>query len=609
MADENTLGELVVPIGADTSALDAAAPKVKQTLNDIASSAASAFAKTTAEIAGAALSLGYSFDKVVGSIEGVIEAGEGLNLLSQTLGISVDALARLEYAASTAGVGIDQITNAVKHLADLVVQHGPFEQGTLLFSQLGIAVKGTNGQFLDANTIFLEVADKLAVMTNGVQKTDLANQIFGTRIGAQLLPLLNQGAAGIKALGDQGVLTGGVLSVDLVSKLAAFQEQMNVTWAEVKTFAITLTADVLPALKFLATTFDQSSAGGLGLQIVALALAELFKVLLVAIDGVVRGIAGIGIIAVTTAKTLNDAAHGDFKAAWDEIQKGVQTISDGIHSWGDDTRKIFGNSSDAGKQFAKDMQQSIAPPIIKSAEDIKNALTNMLANSGVDPATKIAAINDAFSKGRITLEEYNTDFNNIAKSFNEFAKGAAEDAISQNLLTAAQQMKVLNAAVTSGALGFRQYDKMATQVYQNQQSNLEDLATQTASTITAVFGQNKGAAIASAIINTAVGITKALSAYPPPYNFAMAALVAASGVAQLAAIKSTTQTGGGSSAGASTSTAASQAAATTPAAAAPQQTLNVVGINPNALFTGDAVRNLAGQFIQFQKDGGKVVIQ
>jgi len=60
-----------------------------------------------------------------------------------------------------------------------------------------------------------------------------------------------------------------------------------------------------------------------------------------------------------------------------------------------------------------------------------------------------------------------------------------------------------------------------------------------------MFQINKIAGIANAVINTARGITNALGSYPPPVSFVMAGLQAAAGLAQIAAIKSTTFGGGG----------------------------------------------------------------
>ena len=54
-----------------------------------------------------------------------------------------------------------------------------------------------------------------------------------------------------------------------------------------------------------------------------------------------------------------------------------------------------------------------------------------------------------------------------------------------------------------------------------------------------IGSKNKAVALSSAIINTAVAVSKALSAYAPPLSFVMAALQAAAGFAEIATIKST----------------------------------------------------------------------
>jgi hypothetical protein len=60
-----------------------------------------------------------------------------------------------------------------------------------------------------------------------------------------------------------------------------------------------------------------------------------------------------------------------------------------------------------------------------------------------------------------------------------------------------------------------------------------------------LFALSKAAAIGKAIINTYEGATKAISAYPPPINYAMAAATVAGGMAQVAQIRAQSFDGGG----------------------------------------------------------------
>lgn len=116
-----------------------------------------------------------------------------------------------------------------------------------------------------------------------------------------------------------------------------------------------------------------------------------------------------------------------------------------------------------------------------------------------------------------------------------------------------------------------------------------------------LFELNKAAGIANAIINTYEGVSKSLSAYPMPLAAVMAAAHLASGMAQVAAIKST-QFGSGSAGatsvgGAPVTTAPSniaQAATTQEAAQEKPQTV-YINIEPDANYNGRQLRQLMEQ--------------
>lgn len=79
---------------------------------------------------------------------------------------------------------------------------------------------------------------------------------------------------------------------------------------------------------------------------------------------------------------------------------------------------------------------------------------------------------------------------------------------------------------------------------------LQDVTTFAASAqsiATALFGQNKKVAIANALINTFVGVSRAFAEHMAPASFAVAAAVLASGLAQVRSIQGTSTSGGGAS--------------------------------------------------------------
>lgn len=90
-----------------------------------------------------------------------------------------------------------------------------------------------------------------------------------------------------------------------------------------------------------------------------------------------------------------------------------------------------------------------------------------------------------------------------------------------------------------GTLERRRFAEMNTkQQVQNVLGTLLQLTRGVAANSKSMFQINKIAGIANAIINTSQGVTKALSAYPPPLSFVMAAAQFAAGMAQVQQIKS-----------------------------------------------------------------------
>lgn len=121
---------------------------------------------------------------------------------------------------------------------------------------------------------------------------------------------------------------------------------------------------------------------------------------------------------------------------------------------------------------------------------------------------------------------------------------------------------------------------------------------------------SKAFGIAQALINTYVGVTQALRTLPPPASYAAAAATLAQGLAQVASIRSISDSGKGGGGGASASSGAGAAAAASGGAGGGggQGGGNSVYINlQGQSFGRDQVRALVEQIASYQKDGGQVV--
>lgn len=131
---------------------------------------------------------------LLGLASNSIKAAEGMYDLAQRTGVSVEALSRFRRPAAMAGTDIESVAKALQKLSKgLVEGKGSAVDG---LTQLGINSVDASGKMKSVDQIMLEVADRFAVMPDGIEKTGLAMQIFG-RAGAEMIPMLNEGGAAL----------------------------------------------------------------------------------------------------------------------------------------------------------------------------------------------------------------------------------------------------------------------------------------------------------------------------------------------------------------------------------------------------------------------------
>jgi hypothetical protein len=119
-----------------------------------------------------------------------------------------------------------------------------------------------------------------------------------------------------------------------------------------------------------------------------------------------------------------------------------------------------------------------------------------------------------------------------------------------------------------------------------------------------VFPKSKAAAIAQAIINTAVGVSQALT-LPFPLNWIQAAAVFASGMAQVRAIRSTNVGGGGGSVPAPGGGAGGGSGGSVIDSSRDKMPTELVvkGIDPAAIFSGQQLIDLMGKISDAVRHG------
>lgn len=202
--------------------------------------------------AGAALIAAFGFHELHEMVKSVAEVGDAANKSSQKLGLSVEAIQELGYAAKLSDISQESLEGSLRKLSrslDEVYQTGSGPAADAL-KRLGINVKDLKGETVDAN---LEViADAFARMPDGVEKSALAMKLFG-RSGTEMIPFLNEGSAGIKELREEAQKLGIVIEGDVAKEFEEFnddQTRLSEAWRGLK---VQVVSDLLPALHGLVT--------------------------------------------------------------------------------------------------------------------------------------------------------------------------------------------------------------------------------------------------------------------------------------------------------------------------------------------------------------------
>ena len=231
---------------------------------------------------------------VAGFAKKNLEAADQMSKLSKRTGIAVPMLDKFRQAAELSDTSIQSLERAFPNLArgidDAVVKGtGPAADA---FNRLGIGLTDAEGKVRDTDQVMLDLADRFRQMPDGTEKAALASQIFGQRLGSELIPMLNEGGDSIRNMST-------ALTQDFADKSAEFNDKLTTMGEKLGQLGMKITEALLPFLEKLVD----------GVAFLAQKFAALPGPVQAAI-GAIAGIAAVGLVfapiigAVTTLAPL-----------------------------------------------------------------------------------------------------------------------------------------------------------------------------------------------------------------------------------------------------------------------------------------------------------------
>ena len=355
-----------------------------RSVNSRAQNLQKSFSGLSSSVAGLATSFGALVGVgALGSFtKDLVSWGDRLQKVSIQTGIAVEELEILQFAASQAGVGTDQLNAAVQKFS---INVGKAEDGTKLqadaFESLGVSIKDASGNLKGQSTLFVEVADAISKVEEPAVKARLASDLFG-RTGVELLALLNLGAEGISNYGETLREAGGIVGKAASDEFSAFNDQLDLLSRSLRGKFAPILVSILPALTALAENLDHIAKFA-GIAATAFIAAKI-PALLAAITGGVTaltvaiganpiGALAIGVTALGTAAFAYKDEIAEFFGFAEEPEKIEKT-----NTKLEDTAKILKDVSKAEKirtktaeSFAETTKKAVVPNLGKLEKALK----------------------------------------------------------------------------------------------------------------------------------------------------------------------------------------------------------------------------------------------
>lgn len=466
---------------------------------------------------------------------------DALAKTSDRLGIATEKLAGLQHAASLAGV---ENRTLEKSLQNLAVGVSDAADGTGVAKDALIEL-GLSAGILEQMSIDDQlsiVADAMQGVKNQADKVRIATELFGAR-GVTVLNMIGAGSENLDKAAQEAEHLGLAINRVDAAKIEMANDAVTKAKGVFTGLGTQLGAAFSPIIDDVATKFYQAALdtegfGNIG-QDVAAALVSGFGTFLDTLQMIKHGIMAVELIALKAKKSFQDvfepsAAMSEFvkqeKQMRIALMKGEMSQKE-FTLWQIDAQKRLADgtfiANGAIQEGAQETQDAIDALVKEMADLTSQAL----------PSDKIELL---YNRIIAKAEEAGQ-----AIADNSPAK-ILEDSEGEGVETVVKKLTFLEKTAIEGRKRRTEFEaKSMTEQTSHVLGELSNQFSGIAANNKKLFQLNKAFQIAQAIMQTYQGATLAMSSYPPPLNFVMAAATVASGLGQVAQIKAQSFEGGG----------------------------------------------------------------
>ncbi len=235
-------GAEALPPVLDAAPTERAAGRISAALDNVRNRAL----VVSAALAGAAGAIAYP---LLSAVSQFAHYGDMLNKSSLKTGLTVEEFAGLAHGAELADVSVENLQTGLKQMQKTIVDARMGKKEALEgYGMLGLSAEALSGK--GASEQIGMIADALSKVGNPAIKTAAAMKIFGIS-GVNMIPMLEQGSAGLKAAAKDAEELGLVMSGDAAEASEEYNDNLTRLGKAVLGVKIAIGSVLLPKLNSL----------------------------------------------------------------------------------------------------------------------------------------------------------------------------------------------------------------------------------------------------------------------------------------------------------------------------------------------------------------------
>jgi hypothetical protein len=175
-----------------------------------------------------ALGVGVGIGALVNLGRSALNLADDLQDTAAQLGVSTEALQVFRFAAAETGVQAGQLDQAILKLTNTIGEAASGDEAAQKkFKALGIAFEDSSKKARTAEPVLADLANLVQSLVSPAERAAAAGTLMGDRMGPRLVPLLADGAEGLRDYGQAAKDAGQILEDDTLATLAKAQREIE----------------------------------------------------------------------------------------------------------------------------------------------------------------------------------------------------------------------------------------------------------------------------------------------------------------------------------------------------------------------------------------------